>query len=340
MLAASRREFRGGDGGVGTLHLILVSRRYAHPVMARQYQLKEPEYVRQAMAALIAMKLEVEETNLVLYRPLPAELQPTFRRALERIEAGTPLAQIPELTKVRAHLDSEEHTRRDFGRFKRDYRALSLQLAEATAPPTPEQAQALFSLIAQHPAASPTSTTARQLAHDFARYPMFTASEYLDARYLAELQDSGWTCPFWLGRLYDSLRIRHLDPSESEDTPAAQPQAVLSSRPFRMPWEEPVPPPEVSFDRPPRLLFRDRAFLFTGKFEFGTRRKCREAVVACGACWEDNMTRAVDCLVVAGSGAAVTQFSGKVLGWADLRSKGWPCLLVSEEQWSEALKSK
>ena len=125
--------------------------------MVRRYQLKEPEHVRQAMAALIAMKLEVEETNLALYRPLPAELQPVFRRALERVEAGTPLAQITELTEVRAHLDSEEHTRRDFGQFKRDCRAMSLQLAEAAASPTMEQAQAFSALIAKHPAASPAS---------------------------------------------------------------------------------------------------------------------------------------------------------------------------------------
>src|SRR6266478_5787116 len=225
--------------------------------MTRYYQLREPEYVRQAMAALIAMKLEVEDSNLVLYRPLPPELEPIFRRALQRIEAGVPLAQIQELAAVRAHLDAEEHTRRDFYQFKRNYRKLSLQLAEAPTPPEPAQAQSLLSLLASHPAVSPTSTTARQLAHDFSRYPIFTLSEYLDSRYLAELEDAGWTCPFWLARFHNSLRIRHLEPTgEAEDcwiTPGAQP-----------------------FDQPPRILFRDRIFLFTGKFQFGTRRECRE----------------------------------------------------------------
>ena len=286
--------------------------------MTRYYQLREPEYVRQAMAALIAMKLEVKDSNLVLYRPLPPELEPIFCRALERIEAGMPLAQIPELATVRAHLDAEEHTRRDFTQFKRNYRKLSLQLAEAPIPPEPAQAQSLLSLLASHPAVSPTSATARQLAHDFARYPIFTLSEYLDSRYLAELEDAGWTCPFWLGRFYDSLRIRHLEPTvEAEDywmTPAAQP-----------------------FDHPPRILFRDRIFLFTGKFQFGTRRKCRDAVVAREGCWEQSMTRAVDCLVVAGTGDSVTEFSGKSRGWIELHRKGWPCLLISEHQWIAAL---
>ena len=142
--------------------------------MARQYQLREPEYIRQAIAALIAMKLELEDTNLVLYCPLPSELEPVFRRALERIEAGIPLAQIPELAAVRTHLDSEEHTRRDFAQFKRTYRSLSLQLAEAPTPPEPAQAQSLLTLLASHPAVSPTSTTAHQLAQDFSRYPIFT----------------------------------------------------------------------------------------------------------------------------------------------------------------------
>lgn len=285
--------------------------------MTRYYQLKEPEYIRQATAALIAMKLEVEDSNLVLYRPLPPELEPVFRRALERIEAGIPFAQIPELTTVRAHLDAEEYTRRDFSQFKRNYRKLSLQLAEATTPPEPAQAQSLLSLLASHPAVGPTSVTARQLAHDFARYPIFTLSEYLDSRYLAELEDVGWACPFWLGRFHDSLRIRHLEPTAEEDywmTPGAQP-----------------------FDRPPRILFRDRIFLFTGKCQFGTRRKCREAVVARGGRWEQNMTRAVDCLVVAGAGDCIIEFSGKARGWIELNRKGWPCLLVSEQQWIAAL---
>src|SRR2546430_2346825 len=136
--------------------------------MSRYYQLREPEYVRQATAALIAMKLEVEDSNLVLYRPLPPELEPVFRRALERIEAGIPLAQIPELATVRAHLDAEEHTRQDFTQFKRNYRKLSLQLAEAPAPPEPAQAQSLLSLLAIHPAGTPASTTASQLAPDVA----------------------------------------------------------------------------------------------------------------------------------------------------------------------------
>lgn len=286
--------------------------------MTRYYQLREAEYIRQAMAELIAMKLEVEDSNLVLYRPLPPALEPVFRRVLECIEAGIPFAQIPELATVRAHLDAEEHTRRDFSQFKRNYRRVALQLAEAQSRPEPAQAQSLLSLLASHPAVGQASTTARQLANDFARYPIFTLSEYLDSRYLAELEDAGWTCPFWLGRFHDSLRIRHLEPTaETEDcwmTPAAQ-----------------------LFDHPPHIPFKNRTFLFTGKFQFGPRRKCRDAVVARGGRWEQNITRAVDCLVVAGSGDSVSEFSGKSRGWIELHRKGWPCLLVSEQQWISAL---
>jgi len=85
-----------------------------------------------------------------------------------------PLARIPELAMVRAYLDAEEDTRRDFTQFKRNYRKLSMELAEASTAPAPAQAQSLLSLLATHPAVSPTSATARQLVHDFARYPIFT----------------------------------------------------------------------------------------------------------------------------------------------------------------------
>lgn len=304
--------------------------------MARHYQLKEPEYVRQAITALIAMKLEVEETNLVLYRPLPAPLRTVFQRALERIEAGIPFSEIPELPKVRAHLDSERETRRDFARFKEEYHTLSLKLAEAEIPPNAQDAQALFALISNHPALAPTSTTARQMAHDFARYPNFTASEYLDARYLAELQDYDWVCPFWLARFHDSLRTRYLDPQP--DSEAIGIHAEVSFRSTRFPWD--ATPRQIAFDSPPRLLFAGRTFLFTGKFQFGSRKKCREAVVSRNGQWEENMNRAVDCLVVAGSGDSTDQCSSKISRWAELRSKGWPCLLISEEKWCEALKAR
>ena len=93
-------------------------------------------------------------------------------------------------------------------------------------------------------------------------------------------------------------------------------------------------------DQPPQILFRDRAFLFTGKFQFGTRSKCREAVVARGGRWQKSMTRAVDCLVVAGAGDVVRDFTGKVRGWIYFHRKGWPCLLISEAQWRTALNSQ
>ena len=270
------------------------------------------------MVALIAMKLEVEDSNLVLYRPLPPALEPVFRRALERIEAGIPFAQIPELVTVLAHLDSESHTRRDFAKLKRNYGELSLQLAEAQTPPEAAQVQSLLSLLASHPAVSPTSITARQLARDFARYPNFTLSEHRDSRYLAELEDAGWTCPFWLKRFHNSLSIQHSDPNIGYENERIR----LANQPF---------------DHPPRILFQDRTFLFTGTFQFGTRRECREAVIARGGRWEKSMTRAVDCLVVAGDGDFVTASSNKLLGWVNLHHKGWPCLLISEQQWITAL---
>ena len=105
--------------------------------MAHKYQLREPEYLRRAMCSIIAGKLATQDANLVLYRPLPDELRPTFRQVLEHIEAGVPFDQIPELVKVYAYLDSEVQMRRDFGQFKRDYRSKLRQLAEAVAAPTP-----------------------------------------------------------------------------------------------------------------------------------------------------------------------------------------------------------
>jgi hypothetical protein len=288
--------------------------------MAREYQLKEADYVRRAMAAYIAIKLEIEDSKLELDRPLPIELKPAFRRVLERIEAGIPFAEISELAIVRAHRNSERQRVRDFARFKRIYNELSLQLAKAPTPPDPKQAQFLLSLLAEHPTANKASTTARQFAKDFAQFVFFTLSECLDAYFLAELEDAAWACPFWLERFHNSLRIRHL-------------QAPSKANQYWMKKTSQL------FDRPPKILFRDRTFLFTGEFKFGTRQECREAVVARGGRWEDGMNRNVYCLVVADSVVALPRRTSKIHEWVDFQRKGWPCLLVSEAQWTSALNS-
>ena len=53
------------------------------------------------------------------------------------------------------------------------------------------------------------------------------------------------------------------------------------------------------FDDPlPEIAIAGRAFCFTGRFEFGSRRECQEAVVARAGSFTDNITSKTDVLVI------------------------------------------
>ena len=89
----------------------------------------------------------------------------------------------------------------------------------------------------------------------------------------------------------------------------------------------------------PAIRFRGQWFCFTGKFIFGERNKCQEAVIQRGGL-AGNLTQRTDVLVI---GAYATDswkhssFGEKILKAVEMRESGFPISIVSEEHWNECL---
>lgn len=91
----------------------------------------------------------------------------------------------------------------------------------------------------------------------------------------------------------------------------------------------------------PFITFPGRSFCFTGTFNYGQRRECAKAVEERGAS-SGSLTKSTDVLVI---GCYATEswkhssFGNKILKAAEMRSKGVPISIVSEEHWKAHLGS-
>lgn len=92
----------------------------------------------------------------------------------------------------------------------------------------------------------------------------------------------------------------------------------------------------------PVITFPRQTFCFTGTFLYGRRSKCEADTEALGAAALNNVTQALDYLVI---GAMITptwltaSYGEKIRKAANLRDKGNKIQIVSEQQWVEAMKA-
>jgi len=93
-------------------------------------------------------------------------------------------------------------------------------------------------------------------------------------------------------------------------------------------------------DPPPPVGFEQSQFVFTGKFAYGTRRRCEDAVVDRGGATGSSVTRSTNFVVIgtlASAQWALSSYGRKIQKAVELRSEGVPIAIVSEEHWVEAL---
>lgn len=93
---------------------------------------------------------------------------------------------------------------------------------------------------------------------------------------------------------------------------------------------------------PPAVIFLDRVFVFTGRFQFGTRERCEQAVLDHGG-WipeSNEVTHAVDYLVVGTRGSERWKHRGwgsKIESAIVERSVHGRPAIVTEEHWHSFL---
>jgi len=97
------------------------------------------------------------------------------------------------------------------------------------------------------------------------------------------------------------------------------------------------------FDDPaPKVIFRQHSFVFTGKFDFGTREVCQIAVTERGgsAPSQNNISREIDFLVIGSSGSKAWKrgsYGNKIeAAILSRREHGTPAI-ISEKHWIDGL---
>jgi hypothetical protein len=157
-----------------------------------------------------------------------------------------------------------------------------------------------------------------------------------------------WRRYLFLTRDFDS-DTDSLKPFDKEALQAVEiPQDWSSSDAFRQFRDELVDDilhDESPFDRPqPTVMFARRTFMFTGKFTFGTRNACRDAVMARGGSAPDqkSVSHLVDYLVIGAEGSKTWRRGtyGNKIEEAILsrRDYGSPAI-ISEGHWVVAFKA-
>lgn len=91
---------------------------------------------------------------------------------------------------------------------------------------------------------------------------------------------------------------------------------------------------------PPRIIWSDSVFVFTGKFAFGPRAECERFVVRLGGVCESSITKRTNYLVIGTFGSrdwVHTSFGRKIEKAVEYRDSGLPLAIVNEDYWAAAL---
>ena len=304
--------------------------------MPRQYVLREPEYLRKEVAFNVALLLSLSvkfdatskggvQVTVGLdgnnSSTLPDEKRRRYERVLEQIEQDVPLKEIRELQELIGEIEAEDERRRAFRSYRRQYREAMVEIANGIEKPSPMRFAELLETLRAHPLSPSTQATPRMLRSAFKPHPYLAGDEFIDAGFFHHLVASNFTDDQLVSRFVSSIKQRYNKERVAEDL-----------------FNDSVELPTPDFDEVSRLIFEGSTFVFTGKFCFGSRKACRNAVVKHGGLVGDNVTRETDYLVVASGWENTSPSSSKLQAFHIVRLKGCPCCLISEEQWAASLQ--
>lgn len=143
---------------------------------------------------------------------------------------------------------------------------------------------------------------------------------------------------------FDSDALKPFDPSQLESV--VVPDNWNSGRAFKHFEEELVADilrDESPFDRPqPAVVFVGKSFMFTGKFAFGSRKSCQQAVLQRGGYAPDqaSVSQHIDYLVIGNQGSPTWKkgaYGNKIEDAILARREYGTPAIISERHWSVAL---
>ena len=99
----------------------------------------------------------------------------------------------------------------------------------------------------------------------------------------------------------------------------------------------------VPFDDPvPKIDYPGKGFCFTGKFKFGSRSQCQDAVTRMGGCANENVTLETNYLIVGGDLSPAWRhesYGTKIEKALIYKLDGRPIALLLEDDWVATVKN-
>jgi NAD-dependent DNA ligase len=94
---------------------------------------------------------------------------------------------------------------------------------------------------------------------------------------------------------------------------------------------------EIRFDSVKSIVFKGKIFCFTGTFDYGDRKQCKEAVQNRRGIVINNVCKNTDHLIVGRDCNRDYTYYHKTMYAEQLREKGIPIQIVKQESWVEHL---
>jgi len=144
-----------------------------------------------------------------------------------------------------------------------------------------------------------------------------------------------WPASVLVDRINYFLSDNVIDAQEKEDLLNILTQVSGSSDIANMSTSLPLCSPA------PDIVFNARRFCLTGKFLYGPRKKCEYEIITRGGQAQSAPTQETDYLIIGciGSTDWIHSTHGRKIEYAiELKSKGSPIAIISEEHWSNFLK--
>jgi NAD-dependent DNA ligase len=297
--------------------------------MGRDYILKDSATTRKAvldavLSSCIAFSTDSSEKSVSISIGYDEEKLAKYQTLIEKLTSEVPLSEIPELQYWQQEMEqqAEACNQSSKGYFAaRTYRKRLLAMADSI-------------LLSEN---CPSLESLQTLASKAVETELFcegtgTLSDVRDlCKVFTPLNDS---VAFLIGHLvhYESAALAHK--SFFADSMWRAWKMHRNKKGKSNSRNEPA---RFEYDQPPEVFFSGMRFLFTGKFAYGSRKKCASEVTARGGEVVENPSRWIDFLVVASGEENASPSSSKASYCLHSRAIGWPCLVITEELWAESL---
>lgn len=147
-----------------------------------------------------------------------------------------------------------------------------------------------------------------------------------------------WPVDILARRLLRIFADGHIDPDERADLEELVAQIVGGQTSVLVGEHVATTLPLCS--PPPALRFEGQIYVFTGKFAFGPRSACEDAVHELGGKCEPSITKRTNVVVIGTFGSrdwAHSSFGRKIQKAVDYRENGASVAIVSEDHWAAHL---